>query len=76
MRARLSRTDICTFSNYRIYPYHGVTYIRVDGKVCSVCVALVLQLWWRRGEEAQEGCKALTRMHAHAHTRATVLPFH
>ena len=29
--------------------------IRVDGKVCSVCVALVLQLWGRRGEGAQEG---------------------
>jgi ribosomal protein L24E len=70
VRARLSRTDICTFSNYRIYPYHGVTYIRVDGKVCSVCVALVLQLWWRRGEGAQEGMSvsllACTRMPIHA----------
>ena len=27
------RTDTCTFSNFRIYPGHGVTYIRVDGKV-------------------------------------------
>lgn len=29
----LCRTDTCTFSNYRIYPYHGVTYVRTDGKV-------------------------------------------
>jgi len=28
----LSRTDTCTFSNYRIYPYHGITYVRTDGK--------------------------------------------
>ena len=26
------KTDTCTFSNFRIYPGHGVTYIRVDGK--------------------------------------------
>ena len=30
------RTDTCTFSNFRIYPGHGVTYIRVDGKVNPV----------------------------------------
>ena len=47
-RARPSRTDTCTFSNYRIYPYHGVTYIRVDGKVCFGRVALALP---RRGED-------------------------
>ena len=29
----MSRTETCTFSNYRIYPYHGVNYVRIDGKV-------------------------------------------
>merc|ERR1712205_267650 len=30
--AMVVKTDTCTFSNYRIYPGHGVTYIRVDGR--------------------------------------------
>ena len=27
------RTEACTFSGFRIYPGHGMTYVRVDGKV-------------------------------------------
>merc|ERR1712205_264473 len=30
--AMVVKTDTCTFSNFRIYPGHGVSYIRTDGK--------------------------------------------
>jgi hypothetical protein len=38
------RTELCAFSEYRIYPGHGVRFIRRDGQVQSVrcCFAVIL----------------------------------
>ena len=31
-----NRTELCAFSEYRIYPGHGIRYIRRDGQVIAV----------------------------------------
>ena len=30
-----NRTELCAFSEYRIYPGHGIRYIRRDGQVIA-----------------------------------------
>jgi hypothetical protein len=37
LTVQLCRTETCAFSGFRIYPGHGMTYIRVDGKVGPPC---------------------------------------
>lgn len=41
------RTEICAFSEYRIYPGHGIKYIRRDGQAVLVgthkCMRMVIQ---------------------------------